>query len=66
MVSQEQGVCGHALIAAGGTGLEGSTQFGAPSAIAAQSQDGYTSGNLAGVKVDGDGIVQDRHESKVF
>lgn len=44
-------------IAAGGTGLEGSTQFGAPSAIAAQSQDGYTSGNLAGVKVDGDGIV---------
>ncbi len=44
-------------IAAGGTGLEGSTQFGSPSAIAAQRQDGYTSGNLAGVKVDGDGIV---------
>ena len=44
-------------IAAGGTGLEGSTQFGSPSAISGQSQDGFTSGDLSGVKVDGDGVV---------
>lgn len=45
-------------ISAGGTGLEGSTQFGSPSAISGQSQDGYTSGDLSGVKVDGDGVVR--------
>ncbi len=44
-------------IAAGGTGLEGSTQFGSPSAISGQSQDGFTSGDLSSVKVDGDGVV---------
>lgn len=44
-------------IAAGGTGLAGCTQFGSPSAISAQSQDGFTSGDLSGVKIDGDGIV---------
>ena len=44
-------------IAAGGTGLEGSTQFGSPSAISGQSQDGYTSGDLGSVKVDGNGVV---------
>ena len=45
-------------IASGGTGLEGSTQFGSPSAISGQAQDGYTSGDLSGVKVDGDGVVR--------
>ncbi|CAN5911136.1 flagellar hook protein FlgE [soil metagenome] len=44
-------------IAAGGTGLEGSTQFGSPSAISGQSQDGFTSGDLSSVKVDGNGLV---------
>ncbi len=44
-------------IAAGGTGLEGTTQFGSPGAISGQSQDGYTSGDLSGVKVGGDGVV---------
>ena len=44
-------------IAAGGTGLEGSTQFGSPSAISGQSQDGFTSGDLSGVKVDAGGVV---------
>ncbi len=44
-------------IAGGGTGLEGSTQFGSPSAVSGQSQDGYTSGDLSSVKVDGEGVV---------
>ena len=44
-------------IAAGGTGLGGTTQFGSASAISAQSQDGYSSGDLAGVKIDADGTV---------
>ncbi len=44
-------------IAQGGTGLGGTTQFGAASAITSQSQDGYTSGDLAGVKIEADGTV---------
>ena len=44
-------------IAAGGTGLGGTTQFGSASAVSAQSQDGYDSGDLAGVKIDADGVV---------
>ena len=44
-------------IADGGTGLEGTTQFGSASSIAAQSQDGYTSGDLSGVKIDSTGVV---------
>lgn len=44
-------------IADGGTGLEGSTQFGSAGAITGQSQDGYASGDLSGVKVDSEGVV---------
>ena len=44
-------------IAAGGTGLNGTTQFGAPNDISSQSQDGFASGALTGVQVDGTGIV---------
>ncbi len=44
-------------IAGGGTGLDGTTQFASPSNISAQSQDGYSSGDFAGVAVDGQGIV---------
>jgi flagellar hook protein FlgE len=44
-------------IAAGGNGLGGTTQFGSASAISAQSQDGYASGDLAGVKITPDGVV---------
>lgn len=44
-------------IAAGGTGLGGTTQFASPSAVSAQTQDGYASGDLAGIKIDGDGVV---------
>jgi flagellar hook protein FlgE len=45
-------------IAAGGTGTSGLTQYGAPSSISAQSQDGYASGALAGVKIESDGTVK--------
>jgi len=44
-------------IASGGTGTDGLTQFGSPSSILAQSQDGYTSGSLSGVKIESDGTV---------
>src|SRR5690606_7029823 len=36
-------------IAGGGTGLDGTTQFASPNSISSQSQDGYTSGDFAGV-----------------
>jgi flagellar hook protein FlgE len=45
-------------IAAGGTGLDGTTQFSAASAVSAQSQDGYASGEFSGVAIDGTGLVQ--------
>lgn len=41
----------------GGTGLDGLTQFGSPSSVSSQNQDGYASGALAGVKIDSDGTV---------
>lgn len=44
-------------IATGGTGLDGTTQFGSASAISSQSQDGYTSGDFSGISVDGQGVV---------
>jgi flagellar hook protein FlgE len=43
--------------AAGGTGLDGTTNFGSASSVSAQSQDGYASGDLAGVKINADGVV---------
>ncbi len=45
-------------IATGGTGLTGSTQFASPSSVSNQSQDGYASGDLAGISVDGTGVVK--------
>ena len=44
-------------IADGGTGLDGTTQFAGPSNVSAQKQDGYASGDFAGVSVDGQGVV---------
>lgn len=40
-----------------GTGLDGLTQYGSPSNVGAQSQDGYASGALSGVKIDSNGVV---------
>ncbi len=45
-------------IAGGGTGLDGTTQFASPASVSAQDQDGYASGDFAGVAVDGNGVVQ--------
>ena len=44
-------------LSAGGTGVDGLTQYSSPSSVGAQSQDGYASGALSGVKIDGDGTV---------
>ncbi len=44
-------------IAAGGTGLDGITQYGSPNSVGQQTQDGYSSGSLSGVRVDPDGTV---------
>ncbi|MCL0033557.1 flagellar hook protein FlgE [Thermodesulfovibrionales bacterium] len=38
-----------------GAGLDGTTQFGAPSSVLFQSQDGFTAGNLLNLVVDHDG-----------
>ncbi len=44
-------------ISAGGTGLDGTTQFAGPSNVSSQTQDGYASGDFSGVSVDGQGVV---------
>jgi flagellar hook protein FlgE len=41
----------------GGTGLDGITQFAAASSVNTQSQDGYASGQLAGMNVDSNGVI---------
>ena len=45
-------------IGAGGTGLDGITQFAGASNVSAQSQDGYASGDFSGVAITGTGVVQ--------
>lgn len=40
-----------------GTGLDGLTQYGSASSVGAQSQNGYASGALSGVKIDANGII---------
>jgi flagellar hook protein FlgE len=45
-------------IGAGGTGLDGTTQFAGQSNVSSQSQDGYASGDFSGVAIDGTGVVQ--------
>lgn len=42
---------------AGGTGLDGVTQFGASSGTLTQTQDGFASGSLSSVSINKDGIV---------
>ncbi|MBX3186751.1 MAG: flagellar hook protein FlgE [Labilithrix sp.] len=44
--------------AAGGTGLDGLTQYGSASSVSSQSQDGYASGDLSGIKIGADGVVR--------
>lgn len=42
---------------AGGTGLDGTTQFASPSSVSNLTQDGYASGDFSGISVDGQGVV---------
>lgn len=44
-------------IAEGGSGLTGSTQFGSPSSVLFQNQDGYSSGSLQSLIVDQNGSM---------
>jgi flagellar hook protein FlgE len=44
-------------IGAGGTGLDGTTQFSMPSGVSSQSQNGFSSGALSGINIDPDGTV---------
>jgi len=44
-------------VTAGGTGLDGITQFGSTNTITAQSQDGYASGALSSISIDDSGVV---------
>jgi flagellar hook protein FlgE len=41
-----------------GTGLDGVTQFAGASNVSSQSQNGYASGDLSGIAVDGTGVVK--------
>jgi len=41
-----------------GTGLDGITQFSGASNVSSQQQDGYASGSLSGIGVDGTGVVR--------
>jgi len=42
---------------AGGSGLDGTTQFASPSSVSNLTQDGYASGDFSGISVDGQGVV---------
>lgn len=44
----------------GGTGLDGTTQFGSQSALVNQSQDGFGAGSLQGISVATDGTISGR------
>ena len=44
-------------ISAGGTGLNGTTQFGGSNEVSAQNANGYSSGSLSGVQIGADGTV---------
>jgi flagellar hook protein FlgE len=48
---------GSSLAEPGGTGLDGVTQFGAPSGVYSMSQDGFESGSLSGVSISETGVL---------
>lgn len=45
------------------TSLKGSTQFGAGFGVNTLSQDGYAPGNITGLTISGDGIIQGRYSN---
>ena len=54
---------GSSIITEGGTGLDMTSQFGAPSTLVNQTQDGFASGSLQGISVDIDGTITGRFSS---
>jgi flagellar hook protein FlgE len=51
---------GTSVTGEGGTGLDGTTQFGSQSAVVQQTQDGYAAGTLQSFSIGSDGIVSGR------
>jgi flagellar hook protein FlgE len=49
---------GTPFAAGAGSGLDGITQFAGASNVSSQQQDGYASGSLSGIGVDGTGVVR--------
>ena len=47
----------------GGTGTDGLTQFAAPSSVSSQGADGFSSGDLTGVSVDGQGVLSGNYSN---
>lgn len=50
-------------IAAGGTGLDGTTQFNAASSVTYQSQDGYPSGLIVSYTYESDGTIKGNYDN---
>lgn len=51
---------GSSVTTDGGSGLDGTTQFGSTSAIVQQTQDGFAAGSLQAFSVDANGIINGR------
>jgi flagellar hook protein FlgE len=51
---------GSSVTTEGGTGLDGTTQFGSTSALVQQTQDGFAAGSLQAFSVDANGVISGR------
>lgn len=51
---------GTSVITDGGTGLDGTTQFGSKNAVVQQTQDGYAAGALQAFSIDSNGVINGR------
>jgi|CXWL01.1.fsa_nt_gi flagellar hook protein FlgE len=51
---------GSSVTTDGGSGLDGTTQFGATSALVQQTQDGFAAGSLQAFSVDANGVINGR------
>jgi flagellar hook protein FlgE len=51
---------GTSVTTEGGSGLDGTTQFGSQSAVVQLTQDGYSAGSLQAFSVDGNGVINGR------
>jgi flagellar hook protein FlgE len=51
---------GSSVTTDGGSGLDGTTQFGSTSALVQQTQDGFAAGSLQAFSVDANGVINGR------